>query len=95
MGYARWLACRFVCLTVIRIITRMDYVHLLNDINSISKCKIMFIPRKRVNSLSSPSLELNGTLLDSVSSYKCLGVTLTSDSPWSLHITDGSQLDSQ
>ena len=89
-------------ITLYRVIkTRMDYVHLQNDINFISscleqkhlrfnaaKCKIMFISRKRVNSLSPPPLELNGTLLDSVSSYKYLGVALTSDLSWSLHITN-------
>ena len=89
-------------ITLYRVIkTRNDYVHFQNDINSISscleqkhlkfsaaKCKIMFISRKRVTSLSPPSLELNGTLLDSASSYKYLGVTLTSDLSWSLHIAN-------
>ena len=93
-----------VSATVIRIITRMDYVHLQNNINTISSCleqkqlqfnaancKIMFISRKRVNSLPSPPLELNGTLFDGVSSFKYLGVTLTADLSRSLHITDSSQ----
>ena len=53
-----------------------------------AKCKLMLISRKRTNSLPSPSLYLNGTVLARVSSCKCLGVTLTSNLLWWTHITN-------
>jgi len=81
--------------------TPADYTHLQSDINSIcscmhrkllqfnlAKCKLMFITRKRANSLPPPPLYLSGTVLDRVSSYRYLGVTLTSDLAWSTHISN-------
>ena len=79
--------------------TRDDYVYLQEDVNSIStcieqkylqfnttKCKLMFITRKRANSLPPPPLTLNGVVLNRVFCYKYLGVTLSSDLSWSPHI---------
>jgi len=81
--------------------TPADYTHLQSDINSIcsciqqrllqfnlAKCKLMFIPRKRANSLPPPPLYLSGTALGRVSSCKYFGVTLTSDLAWSTHISN-------
>ena len=69
-----------------------DYTNLQNDINSISscikhkhlqfnasKCRLMFITKKKANSLPPPPLILDGTVLSQVSSYKYLGVTFTSN----------------
>ena len=39
------------------------------------------------NSLQLPQLTLNGTLLTRVNRYKYLGITITSDLSWSLHIS--------
>ena len=78
-----------------------DYTNLQNDINSISscikhkhlqfnasKCRLMFITKKKTNSLPPPPLILDGTVLSQVSSYKYLGVTFTSNLSWTPHITN-------
>ena len=53
------------------------------------KCRVMVVSRKRIHSLSIPSLPLylNGTQLNQVTSYKHLGMTITSDLSWLPHIT--------
>ena len=68
-----------------------------NDINSIvqwvdenlltlntSKCKCMLLTRK-VNTM--PHLFLNNDLIEEVRSYKYLGVTVSTDLKWDMHIT--------
>ena len=73
-----------------RIITSpSDFVQLQQDIDSLSKCvtdkrlqfnatkcRQMFISRKRTHSLTPPSLYVGGTALLQVSEYKYLGVKL-------------------
>ena len=49
-----------------------------------AKCKFMLISRKRNPVLC---LQLNGVVLDSVQSFKYLGVMLTSDMSWSAHVS--------
>ena len=51
-----------------------------------SKCCHLFISHKRIYSISPPCLTLNGQELARVSSYKYLGVLITSDLMWSSHI---------
>ena len=76
-----------------------DYNVLQDDINSVSKvisdkylcfnktkCKTMLITRKHSISCQPPPLRLDGTILAQVSSYKYLGITITSDLSWSPHI---------
>ena len=78
-----------------------DYLQLQQDIDSVtscirskhldfntSKCRQMFISRKRVHSVAPPSLTIDGTPLIEVTEYKYLGVTITSDMTWSPHITN-------
>ena len=72
--------------------TRVDYIHLQEDVISVYTCigqkflhfntnkyKLMLITRKRANSLPPHPFTLNGTGLSKVSSYKYLGVTISSD----------------
>ena len=76
-----------------------DYIGLQSDINSLSlcvsgkqlqfneeKCKVMFISRKRTQSLQPPPLTVNGSVLAHCTSYKYLGVCITTDLCWSPHI---------
>ena len=83
------------------ICTTMDYTLLQNDVHSISdsirskhlqfnasKCKTMFISRKKTNSLPPPEILLDGTELKRVQSYKYLGITITSNLSWIPHITN-------
>ena len=51
------------------------------------KCKFMIISRKRQHSITPPQLLLNGHPLDEVSTFKYLGVLLSSDMSWSPHIS--------
>ena len=80
--------------------TSSDYTALQGDVDSIGsvvtckylefnadKCRVMVISRKRLQSIPPPSFYLNGTQLNQVTSYKYLGVTITSNLSWLPHIT--------
>ena len=82
--------------------TPADYVALQDDINWVltvnstnlkylhfnkTKYRTMLVSRKRMKSCPPPSLLLDGAILTQVSSYKYLGITITSDLSWSPHIT--------
>ena len=77
-----------------------DDVELQNDINAVSKfmdtkllqfnlskCELLFVPKKLSRSLPPPALLLNGSLLQQVLSYRYLRITITSDLSWYPHIT--------
>ena len=79
------------------IITEEEWIPFQDDINSIvqwvdenlltlntSKCKCMLLTRK-VNTM--PHLFLNNDLIEEVRSYKYLGVTVSTDLKWDMHIT--------
>jgi len=75
--------------------TRADYIHSVSTCIgqkclhfNTNNCKLMLITRKRANSLPPPFLTLNGIVLSRVSSYKYLGVTISSDLSWSPHVTN-------
>ena len=51
---------------------------------NLSKCKFMLVSHKRHPSF--PSVSLHGVPIDRVTSYKYLGVLLSSDLSWSLHV---------
>ena len=51
---------------------------------NLSKCKFMLVSRKRHPSF--PSLLLHGVPIDRVTSYKYLGVLLSSDLSWPPHV---------
>ena len=46
----------------------------------------MFVSRKRTHFLQTTALLLNGLCLQAVASYKYLGITISSDLTWHLHI---------
>ena len=57
------------------------------DLNA-SKCCFLLLSRKRTHSIHPPLLMLSGTPLERASSYKYLGVQITSDLMWSSHISN-------
>ena len=64
------------------------HLHWTNFLHSnTNKYKLLLITSKS-NSLPPPSLTLNGTVLNRVSSYKNLCVTISCDLSWSPHITN-------
>ena len=78
-----------------------DYSALQDDINALSnwatqnamtfntaKCKFMKVSRKRSRSILTPSLTLNGCILEEVLTIKYLGILISSDLSWSQHIQD-------
>ena len=80
--------------------TADDYVQLQEDINAVSafltlkhlnlntsKCCHLLLTRKRAHSVLPPVLTLDDVPLASVTSYKYLGVVITSDLMWSTHVT--------
>ena len=79
--------------------TREDYSALQRDIDTISewantnamefngaKCKCMMVSRKRNHITPSLPLCLNGATLETVPTFKYLGVLLSSDLSWSNHV---------
>ena len=78
----------------------VDYWKLQLDINTLvdwicqqclslqpAKCCYMLVSRKRTSSLPPPILYVSGTPLQRVTSVRYLGVELTQDLSWSLHIS--------
>jgi len=76
-----------------------DYVNLQSDANAIqdwvnfnhmtlnsSKCKFMLISRKRNRMTNPPTITINGNALETVPTFKYLGLLFTSDLSWSRHI---------
>ena len=76
-----------------------DFAALQNDIDKIhawassnymtfneSKCKVMQVSRKRSPLSPDTPLTLNGSILETVTSYKYLGLLISSDLSWSGHI---------
>ena len=51
---------------------------------NVNKSKCYVIPRKKVS--HKPALIVDGVPSEQVFSYKCLGVTISDDLSWSLHI---------
>ena len=51
-----------------------------------AKCCYMLVSRKRTSSLPPPILYVSGTPLQRVTSVRYLGVELTQDLSWSLHV---------
>lgn len=82
------------------IYTPHDYVSLQSDINAVStclaskylslnatKCCCLLLSRTRIHSIPIQSLTLNDAPLAQVSSYKYLGVLITSNLMWSSYVT--------
>ena len=51
------------------------------------KCNVMQITRKRIKTINA-SYSLEGTVLDYVEKIKYLGVTITNDLKWNIHISN-------
>ena len=81
------------------ILSNSDYSYLQSDANTVqdwvncnhmslnpSKCKFMLISRKRNRINNPPMITINGQILESVPTFKYLGLLLTSDLSWSKHI---------
>ena len=79
--------------------TNLDYSYLQSDANTVqewancnhmflnhSKCKFMLISRKWNRMNNPPAITINGQMLETVSTFKYLGLLLTSNLSWSKHI---------
>ena len=75
--------------------TNSDYSYLQSDANRVQHwflnpskctCKFMLISRKRNRMNNPPAITINGQMLETVSTFKCLGLFLTLDLSWSKHI---------
>ena len=53
---------------------------------NLKKCKFMLVSRKRNTAVCLKPLQLDGEVLETVECYKYLGVMLTSDLSWSVHV---------
>ena len=53
---------------------------------NLKKCKFMLVSRKRNTTVCLKPLQLDGEVLETVECYKYLGVMLTSDLSWSVHV---------
>ena len=51
-----------------------------------NKCRMMMLSRKRLNSIPSPPIYLNGVVLSQVTTYKYLGVTISHNLSWKPHV---------
>ena len=51
------------------------------------KCKIMRITRKRIQEINA-SYTLDGTVVDNVEKIKYLGITITNDLKWNIHVSN-------
>ena len=80
--------------------SQSDYVIVQKDVDCISsfmsckllefnanKCRVMLLSRKRVNSIPSPPIYLNGVVLSRVTTYKYLGVIISHNLSWKPRIT--------
>ncbi|XP_068739350.1 uncharacterized protein [Montipora capricornis] len=85
-------------LTILEVIPRNSpsvMKHLVNDVNSFahcnnmqlnpSKCKLMRVDFLRCNSCYSPPIAVGGSVIESVESFKLLGVYISMDLSWSTH----------
>ena len=79
--------------------TNSDYSYVQSDANTVqdwvnynhmflnpSKCKFMLISHKRNRMNNPPAITVNGQMLETVSTFKYLGLLLTPDLSWSKHI---------
>ena len=51
-----------------------------------TKCKFMFVSRKKKHSMPNFTISLNGLPLETITTFKYLGVLLSSDLSWSSHV---------
>ena len=78
--------------------TNSDYSYVQSDANTVqdwvnynhmflnpSKCKFMLISHKRNRMNNPPAITVNGQMLETVSTFKYLGLLLTLDLSWSKH----------
>ena len=63
-----------------------DWVNFNHMSLNSSKCKFMLISRKRNRMTNPPTITINGNALETVPTFKYLGLLFTSDLSWSRHV---------